>query len=137
MKTPEKWLEEIGYITASEELRQHRINQIREYQLDALESASAIMLEHDDSHGTAYNEIQRSIAELKSNRAAAMPNATELPVPEAVYPCYICREDFSWPPQDLRWSEKVKEWICEVCWEEESHGETGPALTEVLKAHNE
>ena len=40
------------------------------------------------------------------------------PIPEPCYPCAICYEDYTWPSTDLFWSEKRKEWICDLCWEE-------------------
>ncbi len=62
---------------------------------------------------------------------------SSLPVPKAVYPCSICHEDYSWPPEDLRWSEKSKKWVCDMCWNEEYDGTHGPRLADVLQAQND
>lgn len=56
------------------------------------------------------------------------------PIPKALYPCALCLEDYSWPPEDLHWSEKVDAWICDNCWDEDEHGEPEMRLSDVLAA---
>ena len=48
--------------------------------------------------------------------------------PEALYSCYVCREDVSWPAGDLNWCDKVSQWMCDCCWDYEEHGEKGIRL---------
>ena len=55
-----------------------------------------------------------------------------LPIPKAIYPCNYCADDFSWPPEDLRWSEKIEAWVCSMCWDDDTHGEPKQTLAEVL-----
>ena len=38
------------------------------------------------------------------------------PIPEPVYPCKHCSEEYSWPSTDLNWSEIDEAWICDLCW---------------------
>ena len=38
------------------------------------------------------------------------------PIPEALYPCHNCCEDYSWPAEDLHWSEQEQAWECDMCW---------------------
>lgn len=38
-------------------------------------------------------------------------------IPEALYPCFFCHEDYSWPASDLFWCEGAEDWVCEKCWE--------------------
>lgn len=40
------------------------------------------------------------------------------PIPEALYPCVHCAEDYSWPATDLNWSELDKGWVCDMCWDD-------------------
>lgn len=57
-------------------------------------------------------------------------------IPTALYPCKICRSEYSWPADDLFWSEKDQAWICRECWGEEEHGEHGISLEDEIKAQN-
>jgi hypothetical protein len=40
----------------------------------------------------------------------------EKPLPEPLYGCYGCSEDYSWPATDLFWSEPLNDWCCDHCW---------------------
>ena len=40
------------------------------------------------------------------------------PIPEPLYPCLHCAEDYSWPAADLFWSEQEQGWVCDNCWDE-------------------
>ena len=40
------------------------------------------------------------------------------PIPEALYPCVHCAEDYSWPASDLNWSDIDKGWVCDMCWDD-------------------
>lgn len=39
------------------------------------------------------------------------------PIPEPLYPCVHCAEDYSWPATDLNWSEVDEGWVCDPCWD--------------------
>lgn len=54
-------------------------------------------------------------------------------VPQALYSCYLCAEDRSWPAGDLNWCGRVSHWMCELCWDREEHGEVGVRLDFYLK----
>jgi hypothetical protein len=40
------------------------------------------------------------------------------PIPEALYPCVHCAEDYSWPASDLNWSDVDEGWVCDMCWDD-------------------
>jgi hypothetical protein len=40
------------------------------------------------------------------------------PLPEPLYGCYRCACEYSWPADDLFWSEKTDSWVCDNCWDE-------------------
>ena len=68
---------------------------------------------------------------------------TEKPIPDALYPCTICHDDYSWPAADLYWSEHLRDWCCHMCWSqahEEFSGERDPdygiCLADEIKARN-
>lgn len=53
------------------------------------------------------------------------PDAQPLkPCPSALYPCKHCCSDYSWPAEDLFWSEAEQAWVCLECWndDEEAKG---------------
>ncbi len=56
---------------------------------------------------------------------------TSKPIPEPLYSCGIegCREERTWPAHSLHWSETVKAWICQECWDSEIHGDHHPAVS--------
>jgi hypothetical protein len=56
------------------------------------------------------------------------PEPAPLPIPEALYSCKHCREDYSWPAADLFWSDREKAWVCTECWDHEGHGQRGTTL---------
>jgi hypothetical protein len=39
--------------------------------------------------------------------------------------CRRCRDEYTWPLDDLHWSANQKAWICCECWERETDGEPG------------
>ena len=45
--------------------------------------------------------------------------------PALLTSCKYCREDYSWPLDDVFWSEHNKDWVCRECWDHESGGEKG------------
>ena len=40
----------------------------------------------------------------------------EKPLPEPLYSCAYCADEYSWPAEDLFWSEALNTWICDNCW---------------------
>jgi hypothetical protein len=57
-----------------------------------------------------------------------------LPIPKALYPCAHCRDEFSRYAEELYWWAECKCWVCDDCWESESHGEKGIRLdAEILR----
>ena len=40
------------------------------------------------------------------------------PLPEPAYPCALCCEDFSYPADELFWSDAMQGWCCDNCWDE-------------------
>lgn len=61
-----------------------------------------------------------------------------LPIPDALYPCLQCSEEFSWPAKDLFWSERCKAWVCDMCWDCDEHGgEQGTSLANEIKRQND
>ena len=56
-----------------------------------------------------------------------------LPIPEALYPCKNCHEDYSWPSCDLNWCEEEQGWFCECCWEREWDCEVGISLEDEIE----
>ena len=63
---------------------------------------------------------------------------TAKPIPEALYPCHVCCEDYSWPAEDLWWSESQKAWECDNCWScrdgEDYDEPKGISLADEIKA---
>ena len=64
----------------------------------------------------------------------------EKPLPDPLYGCCNCYEDYSWPATDLFWSEALKNWCCDRCWDDfdahwtgEESVEFGISLAEELK----
>lgn len=53
-------------------------------------------------------------------------------IPQALYSCACCREDYSWPAQDIHLSHG-KEWICGMCWDHSAHGERGISLADAIE----
>lgn len=52
----------------------------------------------------------------------------EYPIPEPLFSCLLCSDEFSWPAKDLRWSHAVDGWICAECWDWEEHGERSKSI---------
>jgi len=59
-----------------------------------------------------------------------------LPIPKALYPCAHCRDEFSRYAEELYWFAECKCWVCEDCWEDESHGEKGIRLDVEMQRQN-
>jgi hypothetical protein len=38
------------------------------------------------------------------------------PIPQALYGCYFCSEEYSRPAEELFWSKPFKAWVCDTCW---------------------
>jgi len=36
--------------------------------------------------------------------------------PSPSYPCAHCSEDYSWSAEELYWSDRRDNWVCEMCW---------------------
>ena len=47
-----------------------------------------------------------------------MSKRSKKPLPEPFYSCAYCADEYSWPAEDLFWSEKTNSWICDNCWDE-------------------
>ena len=47
------------------------------------------------------------------------------PIPEPLYSCCHCRDDYSWPAGDLFWSELDHDWVCDNCWSERDNNWDG------------
>jgi hypothetical protein len=45
------------------------------------------------------------------------PCDSDKPLPEPLYGCAYCADEYSWPASDLFWSEKTKSWVCDNCWD--------------------
>lgn len=43
-------------------------------------------------------------------------NMTVKTIPDPLYPCCSCYDDYSWSAKDLFWSEPLQAWCCENCW---------------------
>lgn len=70
----------------------------------------------------------------KSLSAPSPPDATtrDIPIPEALYSCSICREECSWPAESLFWSPKARAWLCSECYDEDEHGTYEISLARLL-----
>jgi len=42
----------------------------------------------------------------------------EKPIPQALYGCHFCGDEYSHPADELFWSEKYKAWVCDSCWDD-------------------
>lgn len=62
-----------------------------------------------------------------------LPGSASRRIPLALYSCHHCAEDYSWPAEDLAWSNKLNEWVCENCWDDDVHGEPVIRLDAELK----
>lgn len=51
-------------------------------------------------------------------------------IPQALYPCIHCAEDYSWPATDLWWSDIDKGWVCDMCWDDRDSNWDGENLIE-------
>ena len=47
------------------------------------------------------------------------------PIPQALYPCEYCADEYSWPADDLYWSEIDQAWVCDACWSDRDSAWTG------------
>ena len=75
-------------------------------------------------------------------------NGSARHIPDPLYPCRYCAEEYSWPATDLWWSERDQDWVCEMCWDEHDRDlvvdargeyvreERGPSLADEIKAQN-
>lgn len=59
-----------------------------------------------------------------------------LPIPEALYSCHYCREERSWPSQDLHWYPEVKHWVCIECGDDVATGKAGISLKDEIARQN-
>jgi hypothetical protein len=55
-------------------------------------------------------------------------------IPEPLYPCKYCADEYSWHAKDLHWSEESQDWVCEECWEYSEECEQGISLADEIKA---
>jgi hypothetical protein len=53
-------------------------------------------------------------------------------LPEALYPCVHCKDDYSWPAEDLCWSGKLQGWVCANRWDVDEHGDPGLTLSKAI-----
>lgn len=61
-----------------------------------------------------------------------------LPIPQALYPCARCAEEYSWPASDLGWSSVERKWICESCWDSAVDGDVVTTLkAEIARRNNQ
>jgi len=44
---------------------------------------------------------------------------TEKPIPQVLYGCHFCGDEYSHPADELFWSEKYKAWVCDSCWDDQ------------------
>lgn len=56
---------------------------------------------------------------------------TDIPIPTALYLCAMCRDDYSWPAEDLVWVEKDQRWVCNECYDS-SMGPRGTTLAQEI-----
>lgn len=40
------------------------------------------------------------------------------PLPNPAYPCSVGYEEYSWPADELYWSDRLQNWYCDNCWDE-------------------
>lgn len=59
-----------------------------------------------------------------------------LPLPKAMYACGLCREENTWPADDLYWCRITHSWICGDCWDEERDAERGVRLDREIERQN-
>jgi hypothetical protein len=57
-------------------------------------------------------------------------------IPRALYSCQHCAEDYSWPAEDLYWSDITNAWVCENCWEDDVHGQPAIRMDREIKRQN-
>lgn len=57
---------------------------------------------------------------------------TQRTIPRALFSCHFCEEEYSWPAEDIAWSEKLSKWVCSQCWSDENAGETGIKLVDEI-----
>ena len=56
------------------------------------------------------------------------------PIPEPVYPCKHCADEYSWPATDLFWSNQDQDWVCDDCWDDRDiEEEKGVCLADEIK----
>jgi hypothetical protein len=55
-------------------------------------------------------------------------------IPEPLYSCKYCADEYSWPAKDLHWSEKSQDWVCRECWSYSEECEQGISLADEIKA---
>jgi hypothetical protein len=82
------------------------------------------------ARGSATGDAAMS-AENESSIKSKIEN---LPIPEALYSCHDCREEYSWSAEDLFWCPKVKQWICINCHDDndDAHGKATICLKDEL-----
>ena len=65
---------------------------------------------------------------------------TRKPIPEPLYPCLYCYEDFSWHAGELFWSERGQSWVCTNCWSQldfDEQEDLGISLADEIKAQQD
>jgi hypothetical protein len=75
-------------------------------------------------------KVEAKIAELKAEGNKMKK------IPEPLYPCKYCDDEYSWPAKDLHWSEEIQDWVCGECWCYSVEGEQGISLADEIKAQS-
>ena len=56
------------------------------------------------------------------------------PIPEPLYPCKHCSDEYSWRAIDLHWSDLDQGWVCDMCWDDSDiEEEKGTCLADEIK----
>ena len=71
MKTAKEWHDEIGYASTDPKLTQHRIDKIREIQIEALEIAAMLVCFNAKSPKRAVNEICGITLKIRKQKTVA------------------------------------------------------------------
>jgi hypothetical protein len=65
---------------------------------------------HMSTSGNATVDDVLQIADMRSQ--------TMKPLPNPLYGCAYCAEEYSWPATELFWSERACSWVCDNCWDD-------------------
>lgn len=73
---------------------------------------------------------------IDSDYHGNLEDSTNLPIPEALYPCASCKEDYSYPATDLFWNDRMRDWVCSNCWDYDVNEKRGVSMEDEIKRHS-